>query len=66
MAQVHASACVDPQAKLAAAVDRLLSNPAARAAQLADCQAAVSLLKPGPEPVALLAAREVLAEIARR
>ena len=52
--------------QLAAAVDRLLSNPAARAAQLANCRAAVSLLKPGPEPAALLAAREVLAEIARR
>ncbi len=52
--------------KLADAVDRLLSNPAARAAQLADCRAAVLLLKPGPEPAYLLAAREVLAEIARR
>ncbi len=52
--------------QLAAAVDRLLSNPAARAAQLANCRTAVSLLKPGPEPAALLAAREVLAEITRR
>ena len=83
MEQVHASACIDPQAKLsegvrigpfcvlgpdaelADAVDRLLSDPAARAAQLADCRAAVSLVKAGPERAALLAAREALAEIAR-
>lgn len=83
MAQVHASACIDPQAKLgegvrigpfcvlgpdaelADAADRLLSDPAARAAQLADCRAAVSLVKAGPERAALLAAREALAEIAR-
>ncbi len=83
MAQVHASACIDPQAKLgegvrigpfcvlgsdaewADAVDRLLSGPPARAAPLADCRAAVSLVKAGPERAALLAAREALAEIAR-
>ena len=72
MAQVHASACIDPQAKLGEGVrigpfcvlrpdaelaDRLLSDPAARAA--------VPLVKAGPQRAALLAAREALAEIAR-
>jgi lipid-A-disaccharide synthase len=52
--------------KLADAVDRLLSDPAGRAALLADCRAAVLLLNPGPEPAAILAARAVLTEIARR
>jgi len=52
--------------KLAAAVGRLLDDPAARAAQIEACQEALNLLGYGGVSPALRAADEVLAAIARK
>jgi lipid-A-disaccharide synthase len=50
---------------LARAVARYLDDPAARAAQIEDCQAALAQMAPGGPPPSIHAARAILAAIGR-